>query len=444
MRWFLICSFFLACVVGCDSESPPFLSTEIPFWNEPDLDVTICDFQPSPPSDADLEVASSVGDVVDVAPVVEGGNRFALDLYRQLREQEGNLFFSPASSSIALTMALAGASGKTAQAMRSTLHLQMPEVEIHRVMRQLQSAWSQAKQNQPVQLHIASRLWGDDRQNFLTPFLEVTRRQYDAPLARLDFRQSENAREEINDWTEQQTQGKIRDLIPSGAINTDTRLVLTNAIYFQGNWSTAFKKKRTLLRPFYVTPEDKVQVPMMQQIGRFHYGENDDLQILELPYGEGEVSMFVLLPRKRDGLKSVEEKLSTESVKKWIGRMQPRTDVRVFLPKFKLTAELNLVKALGALGMTSAFDERTADFSGTTGNRDLYISAVLHKAFVDVHEEGTEAAAATGIVLKTRSLAPGKPKESPVFRADHPFVFLIRDNMNDAILFLGRMEKPPT
>lgn len=381
------------------------------------------------------------GSTVDFSEIVEGSNRFALDLYQQLGSEQGNLFFSPTSISTALAMLYAGAEGKTESEMAKTLHFQVPNDQLHEGMEALQASWKRTATQGEMRLDVANRLWGQQSYEFLPEFLKTTRNQYGAELARLDFGQSEQARQTINSWIEEQTENKITDLIPPGVLSSNTRLVLTNAIYFHGNWTQPFDEDRTEEEDFHVTAADKVQVPMMHRSGEYRYGAVDDLQVLQLPYGEGNMSMIVLLPREGEGLPDLEAELTLKNLERWTGALKREDEVKVYLPRFKTTSQLELSGTLGAMGMPLAFDPDVANFSGMTRNRELFLSAAIHKAFVDVNEEGTEATAATGLVVGVTSVAPSR-KEPPVFRADHPFVFLIRDNRTDAVLFLGRITNP--
>ena len=374
-----------------------------------------------------------------VSAVVDAGNHFAFDLYERLRSAEGNLFFSPASISVALTMTYVGAAENTEAEMAKVLHLQMPKAQLNEEMRAVLSSWKTSDKKQGYRLEVANRLWGQEGFKFLADYLRVTREDFGAELARLDFNQAETARETINKWVEDNTQDKIKNLIPSASAVKGARLVLTNAVYFKGDWREQFNKSRTKDESFHVSATHKVQAPLMNEQHHFQYAEEDGVQLLELPYGDGSLSMVVLLPKKIDGLAELEEKLTAASLEKWRADAQSR-DVIVFLPKFRTTAEFQLEGVLKSLGMASAFDPSSADFSGMDGKKDLFISAALHKAFVDVNEEGTEAAAATGVVV--RAMAIRRTQPPAVFRADHPFVFLIRDNRNDAILFLGRVVDP--
>jgi len=211
---------------------------------------------------------------------------------------------------------------------------------------------------------------------------------------------------------------------------------LTNAIYFKGKWATQFKPEQTKDAPFTLSGGDKVNVPMMSQTGKFSYMETDDLQVLEQPYVNNDLSMVILLPKKPDGVNGLEKEMTGENLSGWLAKLRKR-EVQVSLPRFKMTSEFSLAETLGSMGMPDAFSAK-ADFSGMTSNRELFISAVVHKAYVEVNEEGTEAAAATGVTMQLTSI----PAPPPVFKADHPFVFLIRDNQTGSILFIGRTANP--
>jgi len=372
-----------------------------------------------------------------VQSIARSNNEFAFDLYGQLQSSSGNLFFSPTSISTALAMTYAGAEGETEQEMAKTLHFDLPEAQVHPAFASL-IAILNAPEKEAYELRVANRLWGQRGYGFLRRYLETTREDYGAQLAQVDFiDKTELARREINAWIEEQTNDKIKDLIPSGALDRLTRLVLTNAVYFKGKWEHEFDKKATHDAPFTVSNGEKIDVPLMFQKEKFRYGETGELQLLEMPYKGDDLSMLVLLPKKVGGLAAIEKQLSVETLDEWSSGMR-RQEVRTYIPKFKLTEKFQLNSMLSALGMPSAFAPGKADFSGMNGKRDLYITAALHKAFVDVNEEGTEAAAATGIVFGITA----EPPEPKVFRADHPFVFFIRHNPTGSILFVGRVTNP--
>jgi serpin B len=378
----------------------------------------------------------------DGASVVKAGNQLAVDLYGQLaKEQAGkNLFFSPTSISIALSMTAAGARGQTEVEMAKVLHLDGQLAEAHAQYRKLLERWNAPGKDRGYQLRVANRLWGQKGYPFLDGFLALTREQYSAELGIVDFvQQTEAARKEINDWVARQTADKIKDLIPAGVLDAMTRLVLTNAIYFKGDWANQFQAEATKDEDFFLAGGGKAKVPLMHQKRSYPYAEDGDLQALELPYKGNELAMLVLLPRKADGLAELEKSLSAERIADLRSKLRPR-EAQVYLPKFKLETSFSLNDTLSALGMKQPFDPAAADFSGMDGKKDLYISAVIHKAFVDVNEQGTEAAAATGVVMALRSMP--RPQPPVVFRADHPFVFAICDRRDGSVLFLGRLVAP--
>jgi serpin B len=411
--------------------------------------------------------------------VIQGNTAFAFDLYAHLKGQQGNLFFSPYSISTALAMTYAGAGGSTAEQMEQTLHFPVwtdPNDPAIRLKEPFHSAYGRLieqlnaqGQKGDYQLSIANALWGQKNYPFLESFTALNNRWYQAGLANVDFiNETEPTRLKINQWVEDKTQDKIKDLIPAGVLDEATRLVLTNAIYFKGDWADKFDAAQTKVAPFYILPDKTVPAPLMQQTKEFGYAENDLLQILELPYKGNDLSMVILLPKARDkggkrlppnpssvevirgksrnvlkpdvgslDLSELEEKLTGDNLRQWQNSMR-KQEVQVFLPKFKMTSQFSLSQALPKMGMPDAFDAAIADFSGMTGAKDLFISDVIHKAFVEVNEEGTEAAAATGVVMKLTAM----PEPPPVFRADRPFVFLIKDNKTQSILFIGRVADP--
>jgi serpin B len=373
----------------------------------------------------------------DLRAVAKAENAFTFDLYARLKSRDGNLFFSPASVSTALAMTSAGARGETEKQMAATLHFDLPPGRLHAAYGTFGEILNAANKN--YRLSMANRLWAAKGYPFRPEFLALTRDRYGAELATLDFGRSEEARRTIDGWVEQQTNDRIKDLIPPGVLDAMTRLVLTNAIYFKGNWADEFQKSATQDAPFRLAGGGEVRVPLMHQIDKFRYGEADGLQLVELPYAGGDLSMLVLLPREV-GPGSLEAKLSARAVEGWMSEMGVRK-VDLYLPRFKTTAEFRLGQTLAAMGMPLAFSD-DADFSGMSSAESLKISEVIHKAFVDVNEQGTEAAAATAIVVAPTA-ARVSPEEPPVlFRSDRPFLFLIRDHRSGAILFVGRVTDP--
>jgi len=374
----------------------------------------------------------------DTEIVVKGNSAFAFGLYEKLKNEEGNIFFSPYSISTALAMTYAGARGKTEEQMGTTLHVTLDQKQFHPAFARLEAQLKAIQEKGDIELNIANALWTQEDYVLLGEFLKVIEDNYGAVLNAVDFKRAyEEARKKINAWVEQKTKDKIKDLIKPGVLNSMTRLVLTNAIYFKGKWKSQFKKCRTKKYPFSLSTDKSVEIPMMRQKHQFRYVENDSLQILEMPYVGNDLAMVVLLPRKVDGLPQLEADLSVENLHMWTGHLRKR-EVSVFLPKFKMTSQFRLSETLASMGMPDAFG-RNADFSGINGKKNLFISAVIHKAFVDVGEEGTEAAAATAGVISLTA-APSKPP--PTFRADHPFLFLIQDNRSGSIIFVGRIVNP--
>lgn len=371
--------------------------------------------------------------------LVAGNTAFALDLYGRLKSGEGNLFFSPYSISTCLAMTYAGARGETEAQMARTLHFNADQSKFHAEFGELQNELNTIQEKKDVELNIANGLWAQAGHPFLPAFLDTATKMYDAKLKQVNFRtDAEPARKEINDWVSDRTKGKITDLIAPGVLDASTRLVLVNAIYFKGKWLHQFKKTSTADAPFSVSRDRKIQTKMMNQSANFGYADLGTLQLVELTYRGGGVSMVVLLPREIDGLKALENSLNPKQLDDWTAHARVEK-VSVFLPKFKLTRQFELGKTLAGMGMADAFSPR-ADFSGMDGMKDLFISEVIHKAFVEVNEEGTEAAAATAAVMV--GMAMQRPQPAPVFRADHPFLFLIRDTHSGSILFMGRVTSP--
>jgi serpin B len=371
----------------------------------------------------------------------QGVNRFSLDLYGRLRDKQGNLFFSPYSISTALAMTYVGARNETAAQMSKTLHFTLEPKKLHPAFRNLMLL-HKGGSKAGYQLNLANALWGQKDFGFLPDFLDATKTNYGAGLHEVDFKnRGEEARRTINAWVEKQTNNKIKDLLQREDIKPDVRLVLTNAIYFKSAWMVPFRKAATYKEPFHLRADRKIPVPMMHQVNYCGYLDGGTFQALSLPYKNDQLSMVVLLPKKVDGLGEFEKGLTAGKLKGLLEKMAGR-DVNVTLPKFKITQRMQLATTLSAMGMPLPFDKEKADFSGISGSTDpLFIARVIHKAFVDVNEEGTEAAAATAVGIK-KDAAGEKPPQPPVFRADHPFLFLIRDNRSGTILFMGRVVEP--
>lgn len=372
-----------------------------------------------------------------VEPLVLGNTAFGFDLYARLKTTDGNLFFSPYSLSTALAMTFAGAQGTTERQMARTLHFEPSKDHLHPAFGCLIAHLNRLGQAGDVQLSVANALWLQQDYAFLQAYLDRVSAHYKAAFEPVDFvTQTEQTRLRINDWTAQQTQGKIQDLIPEGALHALTRLVLTNAIYFKGDWELPFDADKTRQMDFHVTDDKRVATPMMTHKEKFRYAQTDAIELLELPYTGQTLSMLVLLPKEKHTLAALEAELTAENLNRWQQALR-KQEVVVYLPKFKIASRFGLKETLSAMGMPEAFSP-AANFSGMDGTRELFISDVLHKAFVEVNEEGTEAAAATGIIVGITAI----PTPPPVFRADHPFVFVIRDNATGSVLFMGRVADP--
>ena len=312
------------------------------------------------------------------------------------------------------------------------------QAQLHPIFAEIEAKIRSVQQGDN-QLNIANALWPQDEYPFLEPFYSLLKEYYGVSITPVDYKgNTEGARKTINAWVEEKTQEKIKELIKKGLLDPLTRLVLVNAIYFKGTWASQFEKHLTKNHPFWLTSEESIQVPMMTQTQQFGYYENNKFQMLGLPYVGGNLSMILLLSQKVDGLAELEKTLTVANLQRWIARLF-EMEVEVILPKFQLNSQFRLDETLKSLGMVDAFDPRSANFAGMDGNKAwLYIGAVVHQAFVNVDEEGTEAAAATAVVMKARSAPP----PIPTFRADHPFIFLIRDNDTGSILLIGRVAHP--
>jgi len=374
-----------------------------------------------------------------IESIITANNQFALDFYSEIKGEDENIFFSPYSLSVALAMTYEGARGKTAEEMRSVFYF--PQEDSFRRESYLSLDSWLTREETEHELNIANALWAQEGFAFLQEYFDIITAYYHGLIENLDFiKDPEGSRIIINKWVEEKTKEKIKDLIPKGLINNLTRLVLTNAIYFKGDWVQEFDKKETREQDFYITPEQTVKVDMMRRLdeeAEFPYYETENLQILEMSYSGKETSMLVLLPKKHN-LEEIEEQLTLENLSTWQENLEEK-EVRVYFPKFKLETKYFLGNLLSQMGMPAAFT-KFADFSGMTGEKNLMITEVIHQAFVEVDEKGTEAAAATA-VLFGETVSPIEPT-IPVFRADRPFIFLIQEKETGSILFMGRVLNP--
>lgn len=375
--------------------------------------------------------------------IVDANNQFAFDLYSKYKSKEGNIFYSPYSIFSALAMTYEGARGRTAEEMQTVFYF--PKDASLRRESFLKIYQQINKKDKEYELSIANALWAQKDYKFLDDYRSLVNTYYGGDATNLDFvNNAEKSRLTINNWVEKETNNKIKDLIPGGMLDKLTRLVLTNAIYFKGSWFNPFDKKATREEDFRISPDNKIKVQMMRLAGKsLNYAETDKLQILELFYEGNELSMLIFLP-KQDDLSGAEELLNSQHLSEWKELLKEER-VNLYLPKFKFEASYYMSRVLKDMGMPAAFSYGIdfggqADFSGMTGTRELNIDEVIHKAFIEVDEKGTEAAAATAVVMMKQSIElPVSIKE---FRVDHPFIFMICDKITDTVLFLGRVSNP--
>jgi serine protease inhibitor len=378
-----------------------------------------------------LAVHNSVRD-----PLAAVGNTFAADLFRHCRNQPGNLVLSPASIHSALCMTYLGARDETARQMAQVLHVSLPDDRLHQLNRGQLHEWN-ALSNSSCQLSVANHLWGQKGIYWKPEFLRANRRYYDASLSEVNFvQQPADACRTINGWVNAQTRGKIPSIVSTSDVSTATRMVLTNAVYFQADWASKFDKNATNPAPFYMSADRQRIVAMMRQTGKCAYAKIDGATVVELPYAGERLGMVLILPDAVDGIEKLE--VSAEMLNSLPARLQTAEEVELFLPRFQVESRIQLQEALSTLGMRSAFESGQADFSGMSDER-LFLSSVIHRARIETNEEGSEAAAATAAVM---SLASAGGKMPVSFRADHPFVFLVRDRHTGSVLFLGRISDP--
>jgi len=365
--------------------------------------------------------------------LVDSLNRFSFDFYQKISEnKENNIFFSPYSIFVALSMAYEGAHGNTATQMYNILNFLQNDSETQGSFGKIYNLLNQKQTG--YKISTANAFWIQQNYPFLPEYINLLQNYYMAEANELDFSKNVEAAGIINAWIENQTNGKIKDMIDPGALSEFTRLVLTNAIYFKGLWENPFDPKYTIKSDFNVDSSETVEVDMMSLSDcTFNYTETDELQILKLPYKDNDLSMLVILPKEND-ISIVDSSLNDLNIQDWNSGLQ-EIKINIDIPKFKFKTEYNLNNILTKMGMIDAFSDIDADFSGMDGTKSLFISDVLHKAFVEVNEEGTEAAAATAVILTTSVV-------TTTFNADHPFVFLIQHESTGAILFMGKIMNP--
>ena len=367
----------------------------------------------------------------DLQAVADGNNRFACDLYGRLREEKGNLLFSPYSVHTALSMTAVGAGGSTRDQMVKVLHLPADE---DKMLAAGDLGRFYGHPRKAYDLSVANAIWGAKGYGWRPEFVDVQKKRFGGGFQEADFAgDPDAARDRINRWVEAQTRDRIKELLLQEHVTRRTTMVLVNAIYFKGAWVTEFDPKKTRNAPFHCADDTRVEVPMMHTNVKCGHLARDGMQMVELPYKGGDLSMIVILPQLPNGLPAVEKQLTAEALAAWTRALRDRADLEVSLPKFRVESRFELPKDLKALGMIDAFGD--ADFTGMAPGSTEPISHVVHKAFVEVNEEGTEAAAATAVARRISS-------DTLPFYADHPFLFLIRDTKRGTILFMGRVEKP--
>jgi len=439
----------LTLIWGCGSNTPA-VEPEPRALFEPMVATAPVEPQPAPEPATEpsplFGVPAAHGDATpeQVTALASATNRFAIDLYGQLRSRGGDLVVSPASLALALTMTWAGARGDTAEQMRRALRIDAGPEAVHAAAAQLLSTWNVPGRD-TYELRVVNRLFADGSYRLDEPFVALMTARYGAPVEALDFRNAPAAAAgRINAWVGEQTADRIPQIVPPEALDQETRLVLANAIYFLGQWSRRFEEDDTEARAFHAARGAR-QVPTMHTTSTFGYAHVRGVTVLEMGYLGGDISMVIALPDQRRGLAALERRLSIEEVDRWVTALEA-TEVEVYLPRFTARQGFSVEEALAALGMTRAFDRGAADFTGMASPPDpddhLFLSDVFHEAFIEVNERGTEAAAATTAIMLRAGNGHGEPHPLPVFRADHPFLFMIRDGGSGAILFLGRVAEP--
>lgn len=368
-------------------------------------------------------------------PIAQASNQFGFDLYGRLRSEPGNLFISPINITSALAMTAAGAQGQTLHEMLQVLHLPQGDGMTNNFASLLQQL--EVDSRSPYELSLAAALWGNEGFPIQQSFLDRVNKGFGGGLKRVNFKDSVAAANIINAWVEQQTKSKIKELVTPENITPLTRLILTSAIYFKGQWQTKFTKEFTQPEPFFTSADKSTKTAMMHTTGKFRYYEDKGLQLVDLPYKGNRISMTIVLPKSKDGLATLESELSGSKITEWINKSSSQLG-EVALPKFEFSVRYSLPDQLQAMGMKRAFSNG-AEFGGISTAEPLKIADVIHKAFIKVDEEGSEAAAATAVIMER---APSPVADKFHFRADHPFVFMIRDNKTGTVLFLGRMSEP--
>ncbi|NOZ46827.1 MAG: serpin family protein [Chlorobi bacterium] len=365
--------------------------------------------------------------------IINANQQLAFNFYKQLKSEKGNLFYSPFSLSSALAMTYAGAKGETKNQMSTALYFNDDYEKVAKSFSLFNSTISNYNSTE-ISLEIANGIFADSNWKFLDSYFSFIKNNFDATIQNINMHDKQNATKIINEWSNEKTHGKIPEIINENDLDL-ARLILANSIYFKGIWKSKFNKEQTNKSNFFLNDNSRVEANFMFLSDTLKYWTDNDIQILEIPYAGEDLSMLILLPGEKNGFQNFENELTLENYNNWINSLK-KQKIDIYLPKFKVKYEKEFKDILSNLGMPVAFS-RMADFSGMTGKQDLQIDKVIHKSFIEVNEEGSEAAAVTAVVMREKSAALKK-----VFRANHPFVFIIKENLHNSILFMGRLENP--
>ena len=387
-------------------------------------------------------LAPAADSPVIVEKLVKDNTVFAIELYKKLCSETGNISISPYSISASLAMACAGARGNTQKQMTETLRFSVEPKNVQPAFESLRLILDKLEGNGGVSLNVANSLWPQKGYDIFPEYKDLLKTYYGASTISLDYKsQPGEAIKTINEWVEGRTQGRIKDIITPDAINPNTKMVLTNAICFKGDWEEKFDDDLTEDSKFFISSDNSTEIQMMKHTGMFKYADIESLQILEIPYAGNELSMIAILPKDTEGIRALERNISSENLNIWKAKMGS-TKVLAHIPRFKILSSFDLSDALVSMGMIDAFNSRDANFNGIAPRNDdpLFLSTVIHKAFVEVNEEGTQASAATSMIATDEISL--NDAQIPVFQADHPFIFLIQENQTGSILFMGRVSEP--
>ncbi len=385
-----------------------------------------------------LFIFSCYAQNTEIKTAEQGNSMFALELYNQLQTDKENVFFSPFSISSSLAMTYAGSAGETEAEMKEVMSYKNNTESFHGEFKSILNNFKK-KGEDNVKISVAQSVWTQKGYNFETPFLATVRANYLSPVKKADFVETKNreaALKQINDWVAKQTSNKINNLLPKEALTDATKLVLISAIHFSGSWEKPFKKTSTKKLDFKLSSKKVEKMSFMVGVSNANYFENDLVQVVEIPY-KGDATMIIFLPKEEDGFSDLQEQFTYENYTTWTSNYtKSRTSLTI--PKFKIENDFDLEKPLKKMGMKTAFGKK-ADFSKMTGDEELFINKIIHKAYIEIDEDGTEAAAATAVVMDRKSTSNERPK---AFRADHPFIFMIKENTTNTILFVGHFVQP--